>query len=836
MERPQRETGLAGYRSRGDGLIGLVVTVLVGAAALAGLVRGVDETVVGWGMQLAPERGPGDQVVLISIDDATVSEFGDWAGLANGLADVVARVQAADPAVTALALPPAWTGLLMNHWQSSAATGPEAAASSPDLLLGLYPSPSGITGTAPLPPRWHPAYFRASRLDNLIRDDNLRLDLERRLRFSRPLGRSRLQPMWPDPAGLVSGAGFLPTDPAGSEGQKPPAALSVEGLLIPALSVHIAARMDDRGPSDLLPTESGLQLGSRSIPSDAGYHFRPFRYRPRNDETITTLRAADLIDGGIDSTALADRTVVIGTDSTRWDAATPLSDGETASPAMTVARHTAAILQGHLYERPAWGPLLTWGLLGLVGLYLFLLLPRLGITPAVVVTLLLAGVLFNVQLILPALRLIYLDLATPMLALVAGHGTLAVRQVMARRTWHLRQSLSETNRQLGEALKRQGQPHVAFERFMECEDSPRLLENLYDLALDLERRRHFVKAQAVLHHLDHRSPGFRDVRQRISQLTDMAQKSAMAGSGSGPETLVLPENGIEKPMLGRYEIDRELGRGAMGAVYLGRDPRIGRTVAIKTMALAQEFEGQDLERVTDRFYQEAETAGRLNHPNIVTIYDVGEESDLAYIAMDYLDGDGLQNHTEPDTLLPATTVCDIAIQVAEALDYAHGRGVVHRDIKPANMIWDRTAERIVLTDFGVACLTDSSRTKTGTILGTPSYMSPEQVLGRRVDGRSDLYSLGVTMYQLLRAELPFTGEPLATLLYKIANNKAPGVTRQRPDLPPCIGRIVKRALSKDPADRFQTGEEMATALRRCRREVEAKLSGNRPSETSEKEG
>lgn len=826
---------MAAYRSRGDGLIGLVVTVLVGAAALAGLIRSVDGTIAGWGMQLAPERDPGDQVVLVSIDDAAVSGFGDWAGLANGLAGVVARVQAADPAVTALALPPAWTGLLMNHWQSSEPLNPGAAAPRPELLLGLYPAPGGVTGTAPLPPRWHPAYFRASRADNLIRDDNLRQDLERRLRFSQPLGRSRLQPMWPDPTGILSGTGFLPAGPAGANAHEPPAVLSVENLLIPALSVHLAARIDDREPSELLPTDSGLQLGARAIPSDAGYHFRPFRYRPRNGETITTVPVADLVNDRIDPTALEGRAVIIGTDSTRWDATATLSGGETAGSATTAARHTAAILQGHLYERPTWGPLLTWGLLALVGLYLFLLLPRLGITPAVVVTLLLTGALFNVQLILPALRLIYLDLATPMLALVTGHGALAIRQVIARRTWWLRQSLSESNRQLGEALKRQGQPHVAFERFMECETSPRLLENLYDLALDLERRRHFVKAQAVLHHLDHRSPGFRDVRQRIGQLTDMAQKSAMAGSGSGPETLVMPENGIEKPMLGRYEIDRELGRGAMGAVYLGRDPRIGRTVAIKTMALAQEFEGQDLERVTDRFYQEAETAGRLNHPNIVTIYDVGEESDLAYIAMDYLDGDGLQNHTEPDTRLPATIVCDIAIQVAEALDYAHGRGVVHRDIKPANMIWDRAAERIVLTDFGVACLTDSSRTKTGTILGTPSYMSPEQVLGRRVDGRSDLYSLGVTMYQLLRGELPFTGEPLATLLYKIANNKAPGVTRQRPDLPPCIGRIVKRALSKDPSDRFQTGEEMAAALRRCRREIEAKLNGNR-SETSSSDG
>jgi len=185
-------------------------------------------------------------------------------------------------------------------------------------------------------------------------------------------------------------------------------------------------------------------------------------------------------------------------------------------------------------------------------------------------------------------------------------------------------------------------------------------------------------------------------------------------------------------MLGRYEIESELGKGAMGAVYLGRDPKISRVVAIKTMALSQEFEADELKKVKARFFREAKTAGRLTHPNIVTIYDAGEEHDLAYIAMEFLKGADLTNHTRPDTLLPITKVLSIIRRAAEGLDYAHQYNVVHRDIKPANIMWDEKTDSMKITDFGIARITDSSKTRTGMILGTPSYMSPEQLAGKKL--------------------------------------------------------------------------------------------------------
>jgi serine/threonine-protein kinase len=254
----------------------------------------------------------------------------------------------------------------------------------------------------------------------------------------------------------------------------------------------------------------------------------------------------------------------------------------------------------------------------------------------------------------------------------------------------------------------------------------------------------------------------------------------------------------------------------MGMVYLGQDPRINREVAIKTMALSHEFEGQELKEVKQRFYREAETAGRLNHPNIVTIYDIGEEQELAYIAMDYLKGQDLSAFSSKKSLLPLKEVMAIAEQVAEALDYAHKQSVVHRDIKPANIVYQREEKAVKVTDFGVACLTDASKTKTGTVLGSPSYMSPEQVAGKRVDGRADIFSLGVTLYQLTTGHLPFEAESLGSLMFKIANQAHAKPGKYRKGIPVCLTRIINKCLQKEQGKRYQSAAEVAAALKRCR--------------------
>jgi serine/threonine-protein kinase len=266
-------------------------------------------------------------------------------------------------------------------------------------------------------------------------------------------------------------------------------------------------------------------------------------------------------------------------------------------------------------------------------------------------------------------------------------------------------------------------------------------------------------------------------------------------------------------MLGRYQIEKELGKGAMGVVYEGRDPKIGRVVAIKTLALAEEFEGEELEDVKQRFFREAETAGRLNHPNIVTIFDAGEEHDLAYIAMEFLKGRDLVPYTKPGSLLPIDKTVSIIARVADALGYAHRQNVVHRDIKPANIMYEPEGDMVKVTDFGIARITDASKTKTGMVLGSPFYMSPEQLAGKKIDGRSDLFSLAVTLYLLLCGQLPFDGDSMAQLLFNIASEPAPDILRFNPTLPQAFSVFFGRAMAKSADARFQTGEEFGEALR-----------------------
>ncbi|MBS1156419.1 MAG: serine/threonine protein kinase [Proteobacteria bacterium] len=281
---------------------------------------------------------------------------------------------------------------------------------------------------------------------------------------------------------------------------------------------------------------------------------------------------------------------------------------------------------------------------------------------------------------------------------------------------------------------------------------------------------------------------------------------------------------VELSELGGCRIERQLGRGAMGVVYLGRELDSGRQVALKTMALASEFDEDALADARNRFFREAETASRLHHPGTVRVFGSGEDHDLAWIAMEFLPGQPLTEWTRPDTLLPLPEALAVVRQAALALDYAHRQQVVHRDIKPANLMYDPGTRKVKLTDFGVARLTDSNRTRTGLVLGTPAFMSPEQLAGARIDARSDLFSLGVTLYQLTTGQLPFTAKSLGELMYAITHHSPLDPRIANPRLPAALAAIIMKALQKETAARFQTGAQFALALAR----LEVALKGNKP--------
>ena len=254
----------------------------------------------------------------------------------------------------------------------------------------------------------------------------------------------------------------------------------------------------------------------------------------------------------------------------------------------------------------------------------------------------------------------------------------------------------------------------------------------------------------------------------------------------------------------------------MGIVYVGRDPKIIRQVAIKTIRFDDIDDEEQAKDVKERFFREAEAAGRLNHPNIVAIYDAGEDMDLAYIAMELLDGIDLSDFLpkQKGKRMPPKMAIKIVGQVADGLNYAHKLGIVHRDIKPANIMLLINGG-VKVTDFGIARVVESSKTQTGVVLGTPSYMSPEQVVGKKVDGRSDLFSLGVMLYELLTGKKPFTGDSIGALMYNIANQPHPPIKEIAPDSPDCCIKIVDRFMEKDLEKRYQNGAQAVKDLKAC---------------------
>jgi eukaryotic-like serine/threonine-protein kinase len=262
--------------------------------------------------------------------------------------------------------------------------------------------------------------------------------------------------------------------------------------------------------------------------------------------------------------------------------------------------------------------------------------------------------------------------------------------------------------------------------------------------------------------------------------------------------------------LGRYEIVDEIARGAMGVVYKARDPLIDRLVAIKTVDIgAPNAETETFER---RFFREAKSAGRLNHPNVVTIHDVGKSDDVAYIAMEYLDGKSLREILDSGAVLPPQRIADIVAEIAGGLAFAHRNGVVHRDVKPANVIvLDSGAVKI--TDFGIALLPTGTRTMTGNVFGSPRYTSPEQVMGRPIDGRSDVFSLGAVLFELLTGRSPFGGSDLNGILKQVLTEPTPPPSMLNQTLPRAFDHIVAKATAKDPDERYQDADEMARDLR-----------------------
>jgi eukaryotic-like serine/threonine-protein kinase len=597
-----------------------------------------------------------------------------------------------------------------------------------------------------------------------------------------------------------------------------PLLVNYYGKAIPSIALLAAAHSLNLNTKDIqLNMGESVQLGRLKVKTDELGLMLPRFYKGADGKPAFAVDSFyDVLSGKIPASKYADKIVIIGATAAGVGVQFPVPGYPALSPAETIAHITSSILSEQFIVQPHWGLWASFGVFVLIGLYVIVLLPRLGAAPAAVTTLVLFTSLLVAEYGLLSGSSLWIKLVLPAAVLVLGHLALTTKRFLLTEAGKVKadEESAETNRMMGLALQGQGQLDMAFDRFRRVPLGDALMGNLYSLALDFERKRQFNKAEAVYEHMYAFDPDYKDLKTKLSRAKNLSE-TVMLGGGSGAHpggTMLLDGGAVEKPMLGRYQVEKELGKGAMGVVYLGKDPKIGRVVAIKTMALSQEFAGEELTDARERFFREAETAGRLQHQNIVTIFDAGEEHDLAYIAMEFLKGRDLAEHCKPDQLLPVPVVARIVARVAEALAYAHRQMVVHRDIKPANIMYERESDTVKVTDFGIARITDSSKTKTGLVLGTPSFMSPEQLAGKKVDGRSDLYSLGVMLFQMLTGVLPFRGDSMAELMFKIANEEAPDIRVVRPDLSAELARIVAMMLVKRPELRYQDGDKLAADL------------------------
>ncbi len=589
--------------------------------------------------------------------------------------------------------------------------------------------------------------------------------------------------------------------------------------VFPSLSLAVL-QADQENANLQVEGAHNLAVDEQHIKTGPGFTSLIRYYASDDDRPVfRSISAGDVLTND-DTRALVENNIVLVGDLTGANTNTyPTPLNSNMPMPMLVATTLSNLLQMDFVSRPGWLSSIELLILLVIGFSILLSAPSMTIRRAIGTTMALAGVLLTIEAYTLIAHGVWLQMVTATLFSVLG--IIAIQALTYLPTAGTQLVLGDTASNLkGSNTHNDDELDLAFSVLRQQQPTDDTKTRLYEIAMKHGKRREFAKAERVFLYIDSVDPQFRDVREKLAKLSGARKKNRHEASTSDTDahasaSQTAPKNASGQQTLGRYVIEKTLGRGAMATVYLGRDPTINRKVAIKTIALAEEFSDADLDSARAQFMREAESAGRLNHPNIITIYDTGEDNNVAYLAMEYFGGKALNVYAQADNLLPPKWVIELMARAADALHYAHGQGVVHRDIKPANLMFDAAKDEFKITDFGIARLTDTSHTKTGIILGTPSYMSPEQLVASAVTGASDLYSLGITMYQLLTGVTPFRSDSIPKLMDKIVNERHAPVSSLRSDLPTEIDVVMDKILAKQPEDRFQNGRAMALALREC---------------------
>jgi serine/threonine-protein kinase len=588
--------------------------------------------------------------------------------------------------------------------------------------------------------------------------------------------------------------------------------INYRGHVIPSMPIRLALEYLNKYPKQVVVQSEAIKLDKQIIPTTKGEIFVKFKGGRKSFpyysfvDILKVKKVPAVFDGKI---------VLIGF--TAEDGG--VSINTPVDPKMPRVELTANIIEGFINGRYLKRPeamlyieALLILVLGLLSCFFF---PKLDyFSRTAVLGAMLFGV-FITGLILFMNMNIWFKVVYICFSLVTIYVVFLVKEtVISQKSLVLSSKESfETNRMLGLSLQSQGLLDLAFEKLRKCPLDDDMKDVLYNLGLDFERKRMINKAITVYEYIVQEGEIFRDLDARIPKLRKFAGDLPLGKHRRKDEgKLVISDDLDTKPTVGRYEILEELGQGAMGVVYKGKDPKINRLVAIKTIRFSDDFDEQQAKEVKERFFKEAELAGKLSHPSIISIHDVGEDYDLTYMAMELLEGEDLEHFCDKNSLLPLRKVLDIIAETADALDYAYTQGVIHRDIKPGNIMLLKNGH-IKVTDFGIAKAVSSSQTRTGIILGTPNYMSPEQINGMEIDGRSDIFSLGIVFFQLLTGQLPFGGKTLTELFYQITQAKHPSPRQINPKVIRPCEQLIDKALAKDPDQRFQRASNFAKYLK-----------------------
>ena len=599
------------------------------------------------------------------------------------------------------------------------------------------------------------------------------------------------------------------------------------GLFIPSYTIKIAAEYLNLPNNKIRAVlGSAVAVGGVEIPTTLSTEMLINFKGPRG--SFKSYSFFDVINNKVPASVFKNKLVLVSASAS--GIMNPLSTP--TDPTMSVGELSAhtiwSILNKKFIQQPSWSSAAELLMILVLGLVIAFVLPRLKAGIASLLFLVLLMALAGGSTFFFVAQGFWVWITYPLLQLVLGYiGVVSIKYFVTETSKEKVEGESaETNRMLGLSFQGQGMLDMAFDKFRRVPVNDEMKDILYNLALDYERKRQYNKAASVFEYIEDHDPKFKDVTERKKKLVQTSETMVFGdgflGGPSAGDSLLSGTTGT-RPTLGRYEVIKQLGKGAMGIVYLGQDPRINRTTAIKTVRFADDFEPEAAEKMKEAFFREAESAGTLSHPNIVTIYDAGDEQDLAYIAMEFLEGEDLDKFTKKDHLLPARKVIDYLADISDALDYAHQKGIVHRDIKPANIMLLKSGI-VKITDFGIARISATSQTQTGVVKGTPYYMSPEQFAGEKVDGRSDIFSVGVMLFQMLTGELPFRGDNPMALMNQIMNVPHPDPRKSNPKIVKPLVTIIDKTLEKDRKKRYQKASQLRDHLRELGKKIDAVMA------------